>query len=158
MIYSIKGDCTEPLMVENANNIICHIVNNEFLWGSGVVLAISAKWIAPEAAYRNSKELKLGKLQLVNVDTNLYVANLIAQSGVGYYHGLAPVRYGALEESLLRLKYEHLPTLKYENTVLHLPELGCGRGGGSLDIVKDILNRVFPDTTMYMYLYEGIFK
>jgi O-acetyl-ADP-ribose deacetylase (regulator of RNase III) len=158
MLYVVKGDCTEPLMVNNANNIICHITNNIFAWGSGVVMAISNKWPKPEEVYRQQKELVLGKLQLVEVEKDLYVANLTAQSGIGFYHGLAPIRYGSFEECLLRLKHEYMPKLRYKNTVLHLPELGCGRGGGSIDKVKEILNRVFPDLTMYMYLYDGEFK
>jgi hypothetical protein len=159
MLYVIKGDCTEPLMVENTNNIIIHITNDEKIWGSGIVMAISAKWKGPENKYRNWTEgFKQGACQLVPVDKDLYVANLVAQSGVGYFCGLAPVRYGALEESLLRLKHLFIPKLIHKKTVLHMGEIGCGRGGGSLDKVKEILNRVFPDTTMYMYQYDGKFK
>jgi hypothetical protein len=159
MIYKLKGDCTNPIMEEGFNNIIIHIVNDEKLWGSGFVMAISTKWKGPENKYRNWNDgFKQGACQLVPVDKDLYVANLVAQSGVGSFFGLAPVRYGALEESLLRLKHMYIPKLIHKKTVLHMPELGCGRGGGSLDVVESILNKVFPDTKMYMYSYEGEFK
>jgi O-acetyl-ADP-ribose deacetylase (regulator of RNase III) len=165
MIFKLKGDCTEPID-STRNMIIPNINNNLGLWGSGVVMAISAKWSGPEKQYRkwykdNYYLLKgvkipfqLGQTQLVKVNHNTYVANMLAQSGVGYRYGMPPVRYECLEECLFMLK-ELISGI--EDHSLHMPELGCGRGGGSLDIVESILNKVFPDQDMYMYKYEGEF-
>lgn len=169
MIYKLKGDCTKPI-ITSGNNIICHCVNDLGIYGSGVVMAIDDKWKGPMIQYKkwfsdkfiNWKNsvipFKQGQCQLVKVDNNLYVANLIAQSGMGYFHGLPAVRYGALEESLLRLKHDFIPKLEHKETTLHLPEICAGRAGGSLEVVESILNKVFPDTKMYMYQYEGEFK
>ena len=169
MIYKVKGDCTNPIKASNTNNIICHCVNDLGIFGSGVIMAIDKKWKGPMKNYKNwhregsynwknrSIPFKQGQCQLIKVDVNLYVANLIAQSGVGYFHNLPAVRYGALEESLLRLKHECLPKLEHKETILHLPEICCGRAGGDWDTVESILNRVF-DLDMYLYEYDGVHK
>lgn len=166
MIYKLKGDCVKPIEISK-NVIIPHICNNENAWGSGIVMAISAKWSGPEKQYRKWYEdnhyllkgkkipYQLGRTQLVKVNHNTYIANMLAQSGVGYRYGMPPIRYGCLQECLLMLK-ELISGI--EDHSLHMGEIGCGRGGGSLDVVESILNKVFPDTKMYMYSYEGEFK
>lgn len=171
MIYIVKGDCTEPINVTK-NVIIPQINNNLGIAGSGLVMAIKEKWPRTVKVYEmwhdhgiyNLKlpdgtveeiEFQLGQTQLIKAEDNIYVANMLAQSGIGYYKNLPPIRYGCLEECLLRLK----DMIKYiPDHSLHMGEIGSARAGGSLDIIKDILNRVFPDTTMYMYQYEGKFK
>ena len=170
MLYKLKGDCTEPIMEENTFNIICHCVNDLGIAGSGVIMAIDAKWKQPVMEYKTWHSrgwykclgleipFKQGQAQLICVEENLFVANLIDQSGIGYFHGLPAVRYEALEESLLRLKHELIPALHNQKCVLHFPEICCGRAGGQLDRVCEIIERVFPDLKMFMYQYDGEFK
>jgi len=46
----IKGDATSPQA--KGVKIIAHICNDLGKWGKGFVMAVSARWPEPEAAYR----------------------------------------------------------------------------------------------------------
>jgi O-acetyl-ADP-ribose deacetylase (regulator of RNase III) len=80
-IQYIKGDATNPL--GNDNKIIVHICNDIGAWGKGFVLAILKRWKAPEKEYKDwyksKKNFELGEVQLVQVEENLWVANMIGQ-------------------------------------------------------------------------------
>lgn len=166
MIYELNGDCTKPIKI--TQHIIIPQINNDLgIAGSGLVMAIKEKWPKAIEAYELWSEngyhkqggtkipFKLGQTQLIKVEDNIYVANMIAQSGIGYYQDLPPIRYQSLEECLLRLKdiIKDVP-----DHSLHLGQIGAARAGGDLNIIKSLLNKVFPDTIMYMYAYNGKFK
>lgn len=108
VIQYVNGDATEPIGV--GTKIIVHVVNDLGAWGSGFVLAISARWSEPKVAYLLSKDrnnLKLGNVQLVTVkstrpDESIFVANLVGQSGLKglTIHGLfniLPLKRGCLK-------------------------------------------------------------
>ena len=46
----VKGDATSP--VGSGTKIICHVCNDVGGWGRGFVVALSRRWSAPEARYR----------------------------------------------------------------------------------------------------------
>lgn len=112
VIQYVNGDATEPIGV--GAKIIVHIVNDLGAWGSGFVLAVSARWPEPKAAYVLSKErnnLKLGNVQLVSVesgrlDESIFVANLVGQSGLKSRLNPQPVQYPAVEEGLCKIAIE----------------------------------------------------
>lgn len=158
MIHETVGDIT-ILRDTIGDDIVCHCVNDLGIAGSGVIMAIEQKWPESIAAYRKYfKQYKQGSCQLIEVEKKInggriFVANLFAQSGIGNYHGLPAIRYGALEESFLRIKYEYMKDMSYPT--LHLPEIGCGRAGGKINIVKSILRRVFSEDRHPIILYRG---
>ena len=86
------GDATEP--VAEGNKIICHICNDIGKWGAGFVLALSKRWYQPEMAYKKlfrtqaiNNRLELGQTKLIQVEPDIYVANMVAQFGFDFVNG-----------------------------------------------------------------------
>jgi O-acetyl-ADP-ribose deacetylase (regulator of RNase III) len=153
----LKGDATEPIQ---ENVLICHIVNNLGMWGSGFVLALSKKWKEPEREYRgwnkgtSHKQIpfELGNVIFVpvNFDKQYYVANMIGQEGVigMSLDGTPPIRYEALEKCLKDC-YSYCES---KNLTLHGPMFGSGLAGGDWkEIEKIILKVMTVDTFIYKF-------
>lgn len=82
----VTGDATAP--EGDGLKIIAHIVNNQNLWGAGFVVALSRKWKRPQREYhqwlsRSDGKNLLGAMQLVPVESDIYIANIVGQHGVG---------------------------------------------------------------------------
>src|SRR5688572_15997128 len=92
-------------------NILVHCVNDEGVMGGGVAKAIAEKWPNVELQYRTlfdmpakDRRTAQGQIQLVLAELSVYVCNLFGQSSIGDIQYLPAIRYGAVEEGLLRLK------------------------------------------------------
>jgi O-acetyl-ADP-ribose deacetylase (regulator of RNase III) len=161
MINYIKGDATLPQ--GEGKKIIMHICNDIGAWGAGFVLALSARYSAPEMMYRlwhregypitdeNGKSVypfELGHIQLVPAAEDIYVANMIAQRGLGRAKdGTPPIRYDALRECLKKVKDLALTI----DATVHGPRLGCGLAGSSWDLIEPIILEELDgiDVTIY---------
>lgn len=143
MVKIIKGDATSPK--RDSKGIIAHVCNNKGGWGAGFVLALSDRWIKPEISYRRLQEYVLGKVYLIEVEPDLYVANMIAQDGY-YRQGYVPLQYDALTTCLKKLN-------AYASKVdakIHMPKIGSGLGGGDWNrILKIIEDTALVDVTIY---------
>jgi len=171
MINYLKGDATDPI---KKPAIIVHVCNNKGGWGKGFVLALSAKWKEPEAAYRewykhrgdsfddkhvldveclfvDSKKFKLGSVQLVRVEKDLWVANMIAQDGFkrkGDPEGAVYLTYGSLKTALDRVA--SFAAVVSDGITIHMPRRGCGLAGGTWDTVEEVLESCkLPDVYVY---------
>lgn len=157
-INYVIGDCTVPQ--GNGKKIIVHICNNVpgGVWGAGFVLALSAKWPGPEAAYRTMRlcDRKLGNVQLVKVTDEIHVANMIAQHGTrpsmlpgpdGKFISTPPIRYDALRICLLKVRENSIS----QDASIHMPRIGCGLGGGNWKNVLAVIEECLPDTEIYVY-------
>src|SRR4051794_34625720 len=106
-IRYLKGDATSPQA--KGNKLIAHICNDLGKWGKGFVMALSARWPEPERAYREwhrnraKNDFGLGAVQLVQVESYIWVANMVAQHGVRAGTNTQPIRYDAVEECLEKL-------------------------------------------------------
>lgn len=151
-IVYFSGDATEPKTTGNV--IIAHICNDLGAWGSGFVLDISAKWKAPEEAYRSwhrsGVNFALGEIQVVPVAENLSVANMIAQSGLRGPYNARPIRYGAVQSCLQKLAETALAT----EASIHLPRIGCGRAGGRWDHIEPILKHALIRLGIPVFVYD----
>jgi hypothetical protein len=154
MINYIVGDATLPQ--ESGKKVIIHIVNNQYKWGSGFVLAISKRWKQPEQVYRSQKQLVLGTVHYAKVDEDIVVANMIAQilphpdnnwprGGFGEYY--IPLSYHALEDCLIKVNEGCIKA----NATIHAPRLGSGLAGGRWPIIESIINRV---CTVETFIYD----
>lgn len=158
----IKGDATNP--VDDGEIVIIHVVNDKNLWGSGFVLALSAKWLEPELWYRrwfggaykiNGKRDKpaLGKVQLVPITgTDIVVANLIGQHDVRTDpNGEPPIRYDAIETGLKEIA----AYCDQANASVHCPKFGADRAGGDWNqieaLIKSELIAHGIDVTVYEF-------
>jgi O-acetyl-ADP-ribose deacetylase (regulator of RNase III) len=151
-IHYIKGDATNPQT--EGNKIIVHICNDIGGWGKGFVMAISKRWSLPEKKYRewyHSQEgFALGEVQFVQVENDLWVANMIGQHKINKdENGNPPIRYAAVKKAMGKVG----AFAKEMQASVHMPRIGCGLAGGSWDkiepILADELNGV--DVTVYDY-------
>jgi O-acetyl-ADP-ribose deacetylase (regulator of RNase III) len=177
-IHYRRGDATAPQGA--GTKLIIHICNDQAGWGAGFVVAISKRWPQPEANYRLWAKLRslsggqcqddkegsvvsttgdfaLGQVQLVQVGPDIYVINMIAQSGyVRRKKGppqeasgeeSPPIRYEALRECLARV-HHFARTL---DATLHAPRIGTGLAGGTWDRIEPILRESLGDRDVYIY-------
>jgi O-acetyl-ADP-ribose deacetylase (regulator of RNase III) len=176
MITILNGDATAP--TTPGVKIIAHVCNDENAWGSGFVLAVSAKWKRPEEQYRKwaggdsetdmtggslvltPPIFRLGETQLIQVEPEIYVANMVAQKLYSTYHAAKnlkagdtrpPIRYEALKECLQNLK---ILADKLDASV-HMPRIGCERAGGSWAKVEDLVTLELDGLDIYVYDFPG---
>jgi DNA-binding CsgD family transcriptional regulator len=94
MLTYVIGDATDPHT--DGPKIIAHVCNDAGMWGAGFVVALSRRWTKPEALYRfwyqhrGEHPFDLGRIQLVTIEPGLWVANMIAQRGVGRADNVPP--------------------------------------------------------------------
>ena len=152
-IIYIKGDATCP--AGDGNKIIVHVCNDIGGWGKGFVMAISSKWSAPEKQYRawyKSKEkFTLGEVQFVQVEENLWVANIIGQRNINKdENGNFPVRYEAIESALTKVSV----FAKENNISVHMPRIGCGLAGGKWEFMEPIILRTLSAKNIEVTVYD----
>jgi O-acetyl-ADP-ribose deacetylase (regulator of RNase III) len=149
----IIGDATNPKI--DGNKIIVHICNDIGGWGKGFVMAISKRWKEPELRYREwfkSKEnFELGRVQFVQVENEIWVANLIGQHKINRdENGNAPIRYKAILSGL-----ELVGQLAIEkNATAHMPRIGCGLAGGTWDKIEPLIQKTLMTNGIETYVYD----
>ena len=148
-----KGDATAP-QSEN-NKIIVHVCNDIGGWGKGFVMAISKRWKKPENQYREwfkSKDgFELGKVQFVQVEEDLWVANLIGQHKINKdENGNAPIRYDAIEDGLKEVSL----FAKENNASIHMPRIGCGLAGGKWEMIEPIILKTLSNNDVEVVVYD----
>lgn len=108
---------------------------------------MSKRWREPEAAYRSwartgifaGTEFLLGNVQFVEVETDLVVANMIAQCGYAR-GGTPPIRYDALRICLLGV-FERAATT---GASVHMPRIGTGLAAGRWEQIEPLLVETNP--------------
>ncbi|WP_329459135.1 macro domain-containing protein [Streptomyces sp. NBC_01497] len=150
----VEGDATAP--VASGPRIIAHVCNDVGGWGAGFVVALSRRGPEPEAAYRTwyrgraTNDFRLGAVQLVPVQVDMWVANMIGQHGLRRAGGRPPVRYEAIEEALGRLA-EHALRL---GASVHMPRIGCGLAGGEWSRVEPLLRAGLGERGVPVTVYD----
>ncbi len=167
MITYVKGDATAPQ--GDGPRLIMHVCNSVGGWGAGFVVAISKRWREPEEAYRawyrdkvhpnvcgQIKTFGLGYVQAIQVEPELYVANMVAQKGYGS-RGTAlhrteddtsvPLQYDALALCLVRVGR----VAEMLKASIHAPRIGCGLGGGKWERVEPLLSKLLDGREVYIY-------
>ena len=152
-IQYIKGDATSPEGSED--KIIVHVCNDIGGWGKGFVMAISKKWKTPEKQYRDwfksKNDFELGKVQFVQVEEDLWVANLIGQHKINKdENGEAPIRYHAIEEGLEAVS----DFAKTNNASVHMPRIGCGLAGGKWEMIEPIILKTLSSHDIKVVVYD----
>ncbi|WP_328941636.1 macro domain-containing protein [Streptomyces sp. NBC_00250] len=154
-ITYVQGDATAPR--GEGVRIIAHVCNDIGAWGRGFVLAISRRWPAPEAAFRQwhrereRNDHGLGAAQFVRVEPELWVANLVGQRGIRTVRDTAvPVRYEAIDAAL-GLLADRATGL---GASVHMPRIGCGLAGGSWERVEPLVVRRLVDRGIPVTVYD----
>ena len=153
-LHYLKGDATQPQA--EGIKIIAHICNDVGGWGKGFVMAISKRWKAPETEYRNwyknrfNSNFQLGEIQIIQVEKELYVANMIAQRSLKGKSNAIPIRYEAVEKCLKKLAVE----AEYLNASIHMPRIGCGLAGGKWENIEPIIKNCLEPLNIETYVYD----
>ena len=155
-IKYLKGDATRPQ--GDGPKIICHVCNDVGGWGAGFVLAISRRWREPEHQYRaghagrDHNDFALGAVQFVQVEPDLWVANMVAQHGLRRSGGVPPIRYEAVAECLEKV------AAKASGLVasVHMPRIGCGLAGGEWSQIEPLIEEQLcrHDVAVTVYDFE----
>lgn len=146
-----KGDATAP----RVNKIICHICNDLGAWGAGFVLALSKRWEEPEAAYRqwsSEDDFKLGAVQFVQVEENIWVANMIGQHGLISANNKTPIRYKEVEKCLEKVKEKALEL----QASVHMPRIGCGLAGGKWEEIEPLIQKTLCNAGVSVTVYDFV--
>lgn len=163
LISYVTGDATYPK--GESTKIIIHVCNDVGAWGKGFVLALSKRWKNPEKEYRewyrtgktiNLIPFKLGCVQIVKVETDILVANMIAQKGIRRNVQTKLIDYNALTTCLQKV-IEFADGL-YSNVSIHMPRIGAGLGGGNWNTIENIINNIFESSPHEVYVYNLPFK
>ena len=144
MITYTVGDATAP--VGSGPKIIAHICNDQGGWGAGFVLAVSRRWPEPEAEYRRFAQ-PLGFCQLVQVATDLIVANMIVQRGFPTRERPCAVDYAALRIALEWVSRQ----ASVRGATVHMPRIGAGIAGGDWTTIAAIIESVMGAVPVTIY-------
>ncbi len=152
-ITYLKGDATKP--VAPGNKIIVHICNDIGGWGKGFVGAISKRWHAPEKQYRawyaSKDTFALGEVQFVQVESDLWVANLIGQHKIYVDEkDRPPIRYEAVAAGLEKVGHFAVDL----QASVHMPRIGCGLAGGTWDKIEPLIAKGLLDKQILVTVYD----
>lgn len=151
-ITYLKGDATKPRGSER--RMLVQVVNDAALtWGGGFSRHLRQKWPSLQQSFRSwameHRNLKLGNVHLDTVDDMLSVGSMVAQHGYG--PSLKPrIRYLALRNCLTTVG-----ELAAKNgETVHMPRIGCGLGGGSWEVVSELITGAVCSRGVSVYVYD----
>ncbi|MER6208403.1 macro domain-containing protein [Streptomyces sp. NPDC001642] len=153
-INYVRGDATVPSV--KGVKVIAHVCNDIGGWGKGFVLALSRRWPEPEKAYRAwhrdraANDFGLGAVQLVQVERQVWVANMIGQRGIRTGSKGVPVRYDAIDTALTHLA-ERAAEL---DASVHMPRIGCGLAGGKWSRVEPLITERLVGRGIAVSVYD----
>lgn len=143
---TVNGDITT---VPNVGvQLIINGCNLQGLMGFGVSGALKRKWPIVWWRYRNwirSSEVSLGDIQVVKVESNVWVINAVTQDR---YRGNLPKRersrkiladYNAIAVAFDTLSSLLATRFKEQTVILNTPSIGCGLANGDWDTVEEII-------------------
>lgn len=144
--------------------IIAHICNDIGKFGSGFVVPLAQhfpvareeylKWYAeevPGVILPDANLFQLGNVQHIQVDENLWVANMIGQHKTGFGpDGRPPIRYAALADCL-RTVGKFAKSIGAE---IHAPQFGAGLAGGNWDIISTLIDECWCDMDIPVTIYS----
>lgn len=148
-----KGDATFPH--GGGHKIIMHVCNNLGGWGAGFVLSVSKRWKLPEQEYRKwfagKQNFKLGEVQFVFVQTDITVANMLAQHSIRSNNDEPPAVEIKDLESCLEKIYLHA----FENgSSVHAPKIASGLAGLKWEEVEPLIKKHLIDKGIDVTIYE----
>jgi O-acetyl-ADP-ribose deacetylase (regulator of RNase III) len=157
MIKFATGDITTV-----TSGVIVQGVNCQGVMGKGLALDIRTKYPIVHENYKHfmdkwfeehrkipgtrSADL-LGLVKYVMVSPHLIVANAFTQDTYGK-DGRKYVSYDAVEQCLRHIRVAIDP-----NTVINMPLLGCGYGGGDWDVIQIFVMKILADRDVVIWTF-----
>jgi O-acetyl-ADP-ribose deacetylase (regulator of RNase III) len=153
-ITYLKGDATCPQA--KGHKVIAHVCNDIGGWGKGFVLALSRRWAQPEADYRawhragKAGGFGLGAVQFVQVETYIWVANMVGQRGTKKGSSRPPIRYEAVAACLGEVAAKALEL----GASVHMPRIGCGLAGGEWPRIEPLIGEQLCARGVLVTVYD----
>ena len=150
----VTGDATSPQA--KGPKVIAHICNDLGGWGKGFVLAISRRWPQPQRDYRDwhrhraGNDFALGAVRLIQVQDDIWVANMIGQHGMRGGSQGPPIRYPAVEQCLGILGDQAIGL----RASVHMPRIGCGLAGGRWDRIEPLVDAALCQRGVPVTVYD----
>ena len=152
----IVGDATKP--APPGNKIIAHICNDIGKWGRGFVMALSKKWPQTRQDYLVWFEgnyplaFQLGEVQFVQVEPDIWVANMLGQHGIrSRKQSAPPIRYDAVRRGLAKVAM----FAQDKNASIHMPRIGTGLAGGKWELIEPIIKAELRELQTFVYDFGG---
>jgi O-acetyl-ADP-ribose deacetylase (regulator of RNase III) len=153
-IRFVRGDATSPQAA--GPKVVAHVCNDQGGWGKGFVVAVSRRWPEPERDYRRwhreraRNDFALGAARLVQVQPDLWVANMIGQHGIRTGSKGPPVRYAAIGAALTVVGDRAVEL----GASVHMPRIGCGLAGGRWPLVEPLVVAALCDRDVPVTVYD----
>lgn len=156
-IHYVVGDATAPDRSRPA--VIAHVCNDLGRWGKGFVMAISKRWPEPRKRFvawhdagggGEEGPFELGRVQCVEVEPELWVANLIGQQGMTAKQGVPPVRYDAIHRGL----DDVARFAAGRGAAVHMPRIGCGLAGGTWGRIEPLIEETLVAAGVATFVYD----
>ncbi|MBN2569836.1 MAG: macro domain-containing protein [Deltaproteobacteria bacterium] len=151
-ITYVIGDATAPQTP--GPKMIIHICNDIGAWGKGFVLAVSRRWPQIKRYYREwyqtKSDFRLGAIQSIQVNSDIWVVNMIGQKGIRHTKAGPPIRYQALEQCLSKIA----EGAKELGASIHMPRIGSGLAGGDWVKIEPIISRQLCNKGLAVYVYD----
>lgn len=154
-INYVYGDALSPIGEET--KIVMHICNDSGAWGAGFTKSLSERWPEPEVFYRDwyrTEDFDLGKVMLCPILTpdwepEIYVANMVAQSGLRSFINPKPINYFALQTCLAQVREMAL----YTKASVHAPKIGSGLAGGDWATIETLIEQELTQKGIPVTIY-----
>jgi hypothetical protein len=164
----LVGNATEPQGA--STKVLCHCVNDAGGFGAGFVLSLR-KWPSVEQAYRSwfrhkwsplelplsldpdldhTSSFALGAVQFVQVEDDLWVANIVGQHRTIRSGESTPIRYEALETGFGVVR----AFCQKRQATAHMPRLGAGLARGSWSRIASIIDHTLVDHGIAATVYD----
>lgn len=104
------------------------------------------------AWFKLEENFSLGQVQFVQVEEDLWVANLIGQHTIKKKgeNDNVPVRYEAILLGLEKVGQFAID----KNASVHMPRIGCGLAGGTWDKIEPLINKSLLENEIETYVYD----
>ena len=137
-------------LLEASEDIIAHGVNCKGVMGSGVAKLIKDRY--PKAYfyywdYHNTDGWKPGMVQFVSQWDQKIIANCATQKAY-MPRNVCHADYDAIREAMGILR----DYAKFNNKSVAIPKIGAGLAGGDWDTIEKIINDVFDDMDITVYV------
>jgi hypothetical protein len=131
------GDATKPQ--GDGAKIIAQVVNTSGSLARGFGKSLQKNFSGVKEAMdkwkKSNRNFRLGKSQLIQVKSDTYVFQMLAQKGLFAKDGKIPLDYEALELCLIELREEAL----HLDAEVHMPLIGSGNAKGKWEIIEGLI-------------------
>jgi hypothetical protein len=134
------------------------VCNDLGRWGRGFVVPLAKRWPAARAAFLSwhagardgEPPFELGRVQVVPVGPEVWVANMVGQHGLTAKKGVPPIRYAAVGEALA----EVARFAQAKDATVHMPRIGCGLAGGMWDRIEPLIRQTLTAAGVQTVVYD----